>query len=81
MYIRDLPGQEGLASQSHLRAGTRTTCSARQGKGQPDRAYLAIRLLDGGRRLPSLRLLDRDHPAWPRTSAHLGADGHGPRWG
>ena len=22
MYIRDLPGQEGLASQSHLRAGT-----------------------------------------------------------
>ena len=47
MYIRDLPGQEGLASQSHLRTGT--TCSARQGKGQPDRAYLAIRLRDGGR--------------------------------
>ena len=76
MYIRDLPGQEGLASQSHLRAGT--TCSARQGKGQPD---LAIRLLDGNRRLPSLRLQDRDHPARLRTSAHLGADGHGPRLG
>ena len=74
MYIRDLPGQEGLASQSHLRAGT--TCSARQGKGQPDRAYLAIRLLDGGRRLLSLRLRDSDHPARLRTSAHLGADGH-----
>ena len=69
MYIHGLPARRGLASLNHLRAGT--TCSAPHGKGQPDRAYLAIRLRDGGRRLPSLRLRDRDHPARLRTSAHL----------
>jgi hypothetical protein len=50
-----------------------TRCSARQGKGQPGRAYLAIRLRDGGRDdfRVSLRLRVRDHPARLRASAHL----------
>ena len=79
MYIRDLPGQEGLASQSHLRAGT--TCSARQGKGQPDRAYLAIRLRDGGRddfRVYASETVTTRPGSVPE--AHR-ADGHGPLLG